>query len=263
MGWVGWKEWRPFTEYFQINPYVGHPGKPTQWKTTLEGTFGDLSQDHGLAPLPETALDFKTVTAPLKGVYFIRIHGVENCKHPSGFYDYIGLSSAKGTSQQAGIYGRVADHYRKIVGLPGRGDIKKLIWDRHRPDLRGNREDTHEYFKDQKFENYESLREFFNKGAKTSDSSGDGNWSALPEEVMNKLTTLVSIREFFQKNVRFSYNAYTPSKKSGSGNDRVQEEVAKAEGLALAAYIEGHGEIPFLNVRNELASLEGLDKILG
>ena len=80
---------------------------------------------------------------------------------------------------------------------------------------------------------------------------------------MNKLTTLVSIREFFQKNVRFSFNAYTPSKKSGSGNDRVQEEVAKAEGLALAAYIEGHGEIPFLNVRNELASLEGLDKILG
>ncbi|MEC8694411.1 MAG: hypothetical protein VXX88_04505, partial [Pseudomonadota bacterium] len=228
-----------------------------------EGTFGDLSQDHGLAPLPDTALDFKTVTAPPRGVYFIRIHGVENCKHSSGFYDYIGLSSAEGTGQQAGIYGRVADHYRKIVGLPGRGDIKKVIWDRHRPDLREKLEDTHKYFKDQKFENYASLREFFNKGAKTSDSSGDGNWSALPEEVLNKLTTLASIRKFFEKNVRFSYNAYTPSKKSGSGNDRVQEEVAKAEGLALAAYIKGHGKIPFLNVRNELASLEGLDKILG
>ena len=121
----------------------------------IEGTFGDLSQDHGLAPLPETALDFKTVTAPPKGVYFIRIHGVENCKHSLRFYDYIGLSSAKGTGQQAGIYGRVADHYRKIVGLHGRGD-KKVIWD---PSSRfeENQEDTHEYFKDQKFENYESL----------------------------------------------------------------------------------------------------------
>ena len=40
--------------------------------------------------------------------------------------------------------------------------------------------------------------------------------SALPDEVMNKLTTFASIREFFEKNVRFSYNAYTPSKKSES-----------------------------------------------
>ena len=263
MGWAGWKEWRPFTEYFNINPYVGHPGRPTKWKTTLEGTFGDLSQHHGLAPLPGAAFDFNQVIEPPKGVYFIRIHGVENCKHPSGFYDYIGLSSALGTSQQAGIYGRVADHYRKIVGLPHRGKLKYVIWDRHRPDLKGNEEATHEYFKDCEFENYESLREFVNRGAETRGSSGDGNWSALPDEVMNKLTTFASIREFFEKNVRFSYNAYTPSKKSESMQDRVQEEVAKAEGLALAAYIERHRQKPFLNVRNELASLEGLDKILG
>ena len=38
----------------------------TKWKTTLEGTNGDLSQHHGLAPLPGAAFDFNQVIEPPK-----------------------------------------------------------------------------------------------------------------------------------------------------------------------------------------------------
>ena len=81
------------------------------------------------------------------------------------------------------------------------------------------------------------------------------------KNLMNKLTTFTGITEFFEEHVMFSYNAYTPNSNSTSPN--TQAEATKAEGVALAAYKGRYGTFPFLNVRNELVSLEGLDKILG
>ena len=137
MSWGGWSELKSFGDYCKINSYVDESKKGNgKWRITLEKRTGLLSMSSGLDPLKESVLNnykYNIKDIP-QGVYFIRIIGA-NKLQASIFIDYIGRASVNTDSKanilQRGIYGRIVDHYRKIVGLPSRSEIDNYIKSRY------------------------------------------------------------------------------------------------------------------------------------
>jgi len=265
MGWTDWTDLVPFTDHFQIRQYVGHTLRRRDWQTTLEENSDYLSTAEGLWPVAGGKFDFEDtdvipdVSKIPVGVYFIRIEGGEN-HTKSGFFDYIGMAEPHKDPNprkfQVGIFQRAYDHYRKIVGIPHRGNIGRLI-SKGYPDLH-ERSERVKKFKDQNFRNYEELREFFDN------CDRDGKIQDIPNQFRNltevfrdELKTFEDIKKFFGTKVRFSYNLY-----SGASGANAAKQIAKAEGLALLAYKNKYKEIPYLNDANELKSLERFNEII-
>ena len=250
MGWNNWTEFKPFTDYFEIKHLVGYQGRRGLWKTTLEEETGYLSQADGLFPVQGGAFDHN-INVPV-GIYFIRIAGGEN-HHPSGFFDYIGLStpSDKGRSKfQKGIYSRIFEHYGKILGIPQRGDIGNYINAKKKSEM--NDQDIHKIFEEQEFKDYQAYREFFMKCSKDEYSKvSTRQFRQITEKFAKELSNLQSIKNFFSSKVTFCFNTY-----SGNGTDAIKD-ISKGEGLALNHYKNIYREYPFLNERDEGIALRG------
>ena len=157
-----WSKFYNFEEILISNPYVNPHGKIKNWSTNLEGKHGRLAKAHGCTLNPEGKLDNDAC-----GLYMIRIKGAGT---KSGFYDYIGMATDYKAAAliQRGIFGRLTDHYRKIICLPHRGDIAKSIQkalpdkqDIHIHDDDVNKSNAEKFFCDQIFNDYEHLRNFF------------------------------------------------------------------------------------------------------
>ena len=259
MPWTGWTEFRPFTDYFEVKSYVGFAGRNRKWQTSLEGVKGSLSQSEGLFPLPEGPFDYKTLheDAIPSGVYWIRVMGDRRCKHPSKHFDYIGLAAGQesGTKFQRGIFNRIFDHYRKIVMLPARGKIDKYLAELY-PKLA--KEQRQQKFIRSKFSDYRDLRAFFVDQA-TNESLIERDspepWVELFHIFEKELATTADINKFFSRQVRFRYNSFS----SGTSAAR-EQQIGKAEGLALQEYFHRYGDYPFLNTRSEVRSLDNFGK---
>jgi hypothetical protein len=264
-GWTDWADLAPFTNHFEIRPYVGHAAAKRHWNTTLEGVSGHLSRAEGLWPVDGGAFDFTDIDVskiPV-GIYFIRIKGGED-HHPSGFFDYIGLANPQTADRpnrfQVGIFQRAYEHYRKIVGIPHRRKIGEYIREGF-PDLH-ERSQRIEKFKDQNFSNYEDLRDFFikcNKENKVRDIPE--KFRQLTAICSDELKTFESIKEFFATKVSFSYNLYS--------GVNAKTHIENGEALAILTYKNKYGEIPYLNGTqpylndaNLLESIEGFNKII-
>lgn len=257
--WRGWTKFEPFTKYINIKNYVGHPGKEGKrnvWCTNLEGKTGFLSQAEGCEPVKTSILNYKSYedrkNIPI-GVYVIRISPATNITTKSGYIDYIGKSrsspKSKSSKFQLGIYGRLYDHYRKIVGLPERGKIKDF-YEKNYPNF--TEDQMHNKFREERFSNYEELRNYF----KTSDKSTK-RFDELTSVYNDKLKTFNAISTFFNDNVQVSFNIY-----SNYQGDKPGEEISKGEGLALQAYKEKHREFPYLNDKDETKAIEGFANLI-
>ena len=252
-----WTEFAPFSEYFEIDHYVGHSERRGVWQTTLEGTSGYLSKSEGLSPVKGGPFDYsdKTREVPI-GVYWIRINGGALCSHPSGYYDYIGRAAGLGKGKtprfQQGIFVRIYDHYRKLLQLPERGKIGSYL--KQIDKALTNSEQCQRRFSNQNFIDYADLRAFF------FDAASDTNliqkdipkpWIEVFSQYERSLRALEDIRSFFSEQVHFRYHHLTKSPKN------MTETIAKWEGLALREYFHRYGNYPFLNTQNEVRGLEG------
>ena len=253
---MSWTKFLKFDSLFEIKHYVGHPGKKGQWNTTLEGRHGFLSMADGLSPIKNSVFDY-TVLNPeeiIRGVYWIRIKGNGKCEHPSKHFDYIGMAASKGNYSifQQGIFGRIFDHYRKILLLPERSKINKYLRERF-PDQ--SRDSIVKEFSAQNFNNYNGLRDYF-----TSPISGESMIARnTPKPFVNlhktfedQFDTLQNIQQFFSNNVYLRYSEYKASTKE-------REIISKGEGLALREYYNTYGDYPYLNTRDETRGLEDFD----
>lgn len=259
MNWSGWSEFRPYSNYCTINHYVGHEGKTgnkKNWRTTLENKFGFLSMCDGCIASDNSVLNnytYNTEDIP-QGVYFLRIIGSKEF-HTSNCFDYIGRSSTNPGAQaaifQRGIFGRIFDHYRKIVGLPARGSIDKYLKIGY-PEL--TKEERILKLANQDFNDYEELRQFF-KGCSNTTYKKDStkNFLKVTNLFKHQLKTLDSIKDFFNQKVFLSLNIY-------SGKEYIPN-ISKGEGLALQAYKNKFGDYPFLNEQNEVVAIKNFDKL--
>ena len=256
MNWGGWSELNSFGDYCSINNYVDENRSGNgKWRMTLEKKTGLLSKSDGCKPLNDSVLNnhkYKIKDIP-QGVYFIRIIGA-NKLHPSNFIDYIGRATVKKDSKanilQRGIFGRVADHYRKIVGLPSRSEIDNYIKSRYQGLSEKERVSK---LASQEFNDYEELRKFLKKCSNDIyKKDTTKKFLKVTNFFEDELKTLVSIKNFFNQKVFLSFNLY-------SGKDISQ--ISKGEGLALQEYKNKFGEYPYLNEQNEVVAIETFDKI--
>jgi len=292
---VSWTEFKPFIDFVDIRPFTGYEGRSGVWKTILEGTKEAkcFSQAEGCWPLSGGEFDFQRrnpdgeyleVTC---GVYFIRIKddsAKANAETPSGYYDYIGLSANfKKNDFQSGIFGRLFDHYRKLVCLPSRNNFFKLIA-KYQLGVDPNnlsKEERDKYYllaiknlEEQNFQNYDALREYFGAShiGKDMDLYGTTkNFHKVFKECRknNDLNCNKGIKEFFKKNVNIAYYKYNFSGDSKftlrNGRPQINEKwldfvkfISKAEGVALATYKKENGKLPFLNDRDEIKEVDNL-----
>ena len=297
---MSWNEFRPFTDYIKIKPFTGHPGNKGEWQAALASSDLDqFSQAEGCFPVTEEAFDYRRndnsgercqITC---GVYFIRVDdqsAKNNKETPSGYYDYIGLSANfKKNTFQSGIFGRLFDHYRKLVCLPKRGNFGELITKyqlevdlSHLTAKQRKKEIKEKYktpamqhLKKQHFKNYDELRNYF--GASYIEESIDlygttENFYKVFQECSqrNDLNSIDGINKFFKEKVRLAFyehnfagNSKFKINKNGASqiNDKWTEFIefiSKGEGVALATYKKDYGELPFLNKRDEIKRVDNL-----
>ena len=166
--------------------------------------------------------------------------------------DLVQTLKKKAAIFQRGIFGRIFDHYRKIVGLPARKSIDKYI-EQEYPGL--IKEKRILKFADQKFDDYEELRQFFKKCSNTIyEKDTTKRFLKVTNFFKDELKTIYSIKEFFNQRVFLSFNIY-------SGKEYIPN-ISKGEGLALQEYKNKFGEYPFLNEQNEVVSIKDFNKML-
>lgn len=297
---MSWNEFRPFTDYIDIKTFTGHSGNNRDWQAKLATLdHKHFSQAEGCFPVSGEAFDYKrkdNSKEPCKitcGVYFIRIDDESakgNKETPSGYYDYIGLSANfKKNDYQSGIFGRLFDHYRKLVCFPSRGNFEKLIT---KYQLEGDlshltKEEKKKlaikHLKDRYFRIYDELRDYFGASHIENDINLYGTTEYFHKVFQecrkrNNLNSIDGINEFFTEKVRIAFyehnfsgnsqfrlNADGTPKLSKDGTPQINgkwtkfiEFISKGEGVALATYKKKWGMLPFLNQRDELMGLDDL-----
>ena len=306
---MSWTEFRPFTDYIGIKDFTGHPGRKGDWQAklaTLDLEY--FSKAEGCFPQSKGVFDYKRKDNSKEpcditcGIYFIRVNDKSakgNKETPSGYYDYIGLSANfKKKDFQSGIYGRLSDHYRKLVCLPSRDNFGELIMKyqleidlshlkgkERDKEIKKHRPSAIQHLKDQHFKNYDELREYF--GASSIDKDGPGLFGTTEYfhkafkvlRKSNDLNSIEGINEFFKKNVKLAFYEHNFSgeshfvfakgkpKSKDDGTNQINghwkkfiEFISKGEGVALATYQKEYGKLPFLNKRDEIKGLDNLPR---
>lgn len=257
MSWGGWSELKSFGDYCKINSYVDESKKGNgKWRITLEKRTGLLSMSSGLDPLKESVLNnykYNIKDIP-QGVYFIRIIGA-NKLHPSKFFDYIGRASVNANKTaniaQRGIFGRLVDHYRKIIGLPSRGKLDKYMISRYQG---LSKKERLLKLAEQEFNDYEELRQFLKQCSNVIyEKDTTKKFLNVTNLFKDELNNLDSIKNFFNQKVFLSFNIY-------AGEDNISQ-ISKGEGLALQEYKNRFKDYPYLNEQNEVLAIKTFDKI--
>ena len=277
---MSWTKLKPFTDFIDIRRYTGHPGGKVDYKTRLESeTIEGFSQAEGVLPKPKTLLDWNEYERDYEpcGIYFIRVKDESaNDLTKSGYYDYIGKAAGNTSSRfQRGIFHRVYDHYRKLCCLPHREKFNTLIQKYHmdiedKSRQKENKPKAIELLEEQNFSDIEELRVFFASPHLKNDGKDELRKTATTQEYgttknflkvfqncsktkTNNLNTFAGIKEFFEKKVELAFLII-----EREGKKNFPEEVAKAEGLALARYIQEYEETPYLNKNDEVKDFNTL-----
>tara|TARA_Y100000748_G_scaffold200832_1_gene168246 strand:- start:881 stop:1813 length:933 start_codon:yes stop_codon:yes gene_type:complete len=307
---MSWTKFRPFTDYVDIKDFTGHSGNDRDWRAELAPLdLVHFSKAEGCCPVSGEVFDYKRKDdskEPCKitcGVYFIRVDdksAKDNKETPSGYYDYIGLSANfKKNDFQSGIFGRLFDHYRKLVCLPSRGNFGELITKyqlgvdlsdlnkKERKKIISQKYKTLaiQDLEKQHFRNYDELREYFGASHIENDINLYGTTEYFHKVFQecrkrNDLNSIGGINKFFTENVsiafyehnfsgnsQFYLNADGTPKLSKDGTPQINgkwtkfiEFISKGEGVALATYQKQWGMLPFLNKRDEIMNLDNLPK---
>ncbi|MDB9934633.1 hypothetical protein OAD53_02880 [Gammaproteobacteria bacterium] len=275
-------KFKAFTDYIEIKNFTGHEGRQGVFQTKLNSSELDyFSQAEGCFPVNNQLLDYQREEHPeiTCGIYMIRIEDESaekgKTKTESGFYDYIGLTANdRQRDFQSGIFGRLFNHYRKLVCLPSRGNFAKLIKKYHlgidlseerredKEKKNENRNKAIQHLKDQKFSDLADLRKYFqsphlSSGAKIVEYCEDLNPKFINVfqqcRKSNDLDTIEGINKFFSTKVQVSF---IPVDRGNTTEQKFREKIAKGEGVALASYKARYGEFPFLNTRDEVGDFD-------
>ena len=126
-----WTKFYNFNEVLDIKPFAHKDGRATGWKCKFNGLEAKFATRDGCQLKQNNHLDNDDC-----GIYWLRAN--EICEdHPSKVWDYIGLSNSRTAAKyQRGIYGRLADHIRKIQHIPERPLFSVRMFQRDNPDFR-------------------------------------------------------------------------------------------------------------------------------
>ena len=272
-------KFKAFTDYIEIKNFTGHEGRQGDFQTKLNTSeLKYFSQAEGCFPVNNQLLDYQREDHPeiTCGIYMIRIEDESaekgKTKTESGFYDYIGLTANdKQRDFQSGIFGRLFNHYRKLVCLPSRGNFVTLIKKYHLginlleekdEDVKENRKEAIQHLKDQEFSDLADLRKYFqsphlSSGAEMAEYCEDLNPKFINVfkqcRKSNDLDTIGGIQEFFSTKVQVSF---IPVDRGNTKVEKFREKIAKGEGVALASYKGRYGAFPFLNTRDEVGDFD-------
>lgn len=275
-------KFKAFTDYIEIKKFTGHEGSKRDFQTKLNSSKLEyFSQAEGCFPVNNQLLDYQREEHPeiTCGIYMIRIEDESaekgKTKTESGFYDYIGLTANdRQRNFQSGIFGRLFDHYRKLVCLPSRGNFANLIKKYHlgidllaeksedEEKKKDNRKKAIQHLKDQEFSDLADLRKYFQSphlpsGAGITEYCEDLNPKFINVFKQcgksNDLDTIEGINKFFSTKVQVSF---IPVYRGDKKVQKFREKIAKGEGVALASYKARYGEFPFLNTRDEVGDFD-------
>jgi len=241
---MAWSDWYRFSEIFE---YYGPVDENAEIRETrkLFGIFGKeghLHTDDGFRlrsmderPLIGPSLD--ELPCPLQrgdiGCYMFRIDLRDN-SDDSHKWDYIGLCA----ELNDGIRKRLMSHFRKLCDLPNALANVEEAWcvdpikenpDRNKRPISWKHEDIRGT---NQTENFAAISAYIR-----------GIFANDPGAIANPKS------QFFEKYVKIRLLLLEPAA-------RAAQKVAKAEGLALAAYRNKFGYIPKLNSQEEIQTLE-------
>ena len=246
-----WTEFRPFTDFIDIHPFVGvPPGEGNDIQTTIGEHTGGFSTDEGLRPVPGGLLDFDMHWPLALGLYWIRIDSkAAKGKTNSGYFDYIGQSrnlNPQGRRATFGIFRRIQAHYLKILRLPQRGDF----WGPGHP--------KREELAQQDFEDYREFRDFFRDEEGNLTYSGGVNFDEAYRLLTkhHDLDTHEQVKDFFKKHVSLRFLNLI---RGNNQQERIRyvervrfaADVKKGEAVSLLNYCNHFKETPYLNSKKE------------
>ena len=262
---MSWTKFYDFNEVLEIKPFADKNGRARDWKCKFGEEMLKFQTRDGC---------FLKQKGPLKthdcGIYWLRVN--QTCDaHTSGKWEYIGLSKNRsGSEYQRGIFGRLADHVRKIQYIPHRSKFGHKMYkkehgfgykDQQITDnnfLRAGPNNTstelrNKYvaeFQDSTFQDCQEFRDFFMKDDIDLIKEDCGEEFA---EFFNfnkdKLRVFDDICDFIESNIQIRF--FVMPKMS---NDKKYIEVAEA--ICLDAYKKKHrGSLPKLNIDDESKKL--------
>ena len=263
---MSWTKFYDFNEVMQIMPFASDEGKAYEWKCSFNGVMSKFQTRDGCSLKQDGKLD-----SHYCGIYWIRVK--QACKaHPSGTWDYIGLSDNRDSGEyQRGIFGRLADHIRKIQYLPHRSKFGYRLYNKEYDDGksdnkirkekllrtgRGRKGSTplrNKYlseFQRSDFSNCQVFRDHF----RTKDGRDlivkDCGHEFAEFFSLNKgeLETFSDIKTFMETKIQIKFFVIPKMTK-----DKLYIEIAEA--MCLDAYKKKYGLLPKLNMKDETIKL--------
>ncbi len=173
---MNWTRFYNFNELLIIEPFAHKEGNSIDWKCRFNGEMLRFQKRDGCLLKQDGKLHNDDC-----GIYWIRVNKL--CRdHPSKVWEYIGLSDNRtGAPYQRGIYGRLADHIRKIQYIPHRSKFAHKMFKKENGFKKSDSQITREKllinqgastelrnryvaeFQDCDFQNCQEFRDFFKK----------------------------------------------------------------------------------------------------
>ena len=259
---MSWTKFYDFNEVLEIKPFADEKGRATSWMCSFNGKMVKFQTRDGCVLKDKGKLDTHDC-----GIYWLRVN--QTCKtHSSGYWDYIGLSDNRDSEKyQRGIYGRLADHIRKIQYIPHRSKFKYRLYNKDHDDGKSDwkikkeklitpaiEEKYLSRFKDKDFKDCQDFRDYFltNNGEDLIEKDCSHEYAKLFSFNKKHLKTFDEIKKFMETNIQIRF--FVIPKMSQDKPEKLYIEIAEA--LCFDAYKKkNNGEIPRLNDRDESKKL--------
>lgn len=256
---MSWTKFYDFNEVLEMEPFADKKGRATSWMCSFNGKMAKFQTRDGCVLKDDGKLGTHDC-----GIYWLRVN--QTCKtHSSGYWDYIGLSDNRESSKyQRGIYGRLADHIRKIQYIPHRSKFKYRLYNKDHDDGKSDNKIKEEKlitpaleekyrsrFKDIDFEDCQDFRDYFlaNNGEDLIEKDTSHEYAKLFSFNKKSLKTFADIKKFMETNIQIKFFVIPKM-----NQDKLYIEIAEA--LCFDAYKKKNkGEIPRLNDRDESKKL--------
>lgn len=262
---MSWTKFYDFNEVLEIEPFADKNGGARDWKCKFAGEMLKFQTRDGCFRKQDGPLDTHDC-----GIYWLRAN--QTCDaHPSGKWEYIGLcKNRSGSEYQRGIFGRLADHVRKIQYIPHRSKFGHRMYkkehgfgytDQQITDnnfLRAGPNNTstelrNKYvaeFQDSTFQDCQEFRDFFMKDDIDLIKEDCGEeFAEFFSFNKGELETFSDIKTFMETKVQIRFFVIPKMTK-----DKLYIEIAEA--LCLDAYKKKHaGSLPKLNIEDETSKL--------
>ncbi len=260
---MSWTKFYDFKEVLEIKHFAHEDGRARDWKCKFNGKMLKFQRRDGCFLKQNGPLDTHDC-----GIYWLRVE--QTCHgHPSGLWEYIGLSKNRsGSEYQRGIFGRLADHIRKIQYLPHRSKFGYRLYNKEYDDGKSDKQIQNERllrtekrlstplrnrylneFHGNDFPNCQAFRDHFRTkdGRDLIVKDCGSEFAEFFNINKGELQTFSDIKTFMETKIQIKFFVIP---KMTKGKDKLYIEIAEA--MCLDAYKKNHeGFLPKLNITNE------------